>query len=127
MDGLKSHATATLYANGGGSQWSSDHVNYFFAPEGTHTITAWIDDTNNWQEVNENNNTKDLTLVIPFGGIQYFDNPDTPDDLVATLIVPAETTQGADLAPYYTIEGVKVNAPKSKGLYIHKGKKIVIR
>lgn len=127
MDGLKSHATATLYANGGGSQWSSDHVNYFFAPEGTHTITAWIDDTDNWQEVNENNNTKDLTLVIPFGGIQYFDNPDTPDDLVATLIVPAETTQGADLAPYYTIEGVKVNAPKSKGLYIHKGKKIVIR
>lgn len=80
-DGLKSHATATLYANGGGglaSTTGSD--NYFIASEGTHTFTAWIDDTNDWkEEVYEDNNKKDLTLNIPFGGTQYFDNPDVPD------------------------------------------------
>lgn len=62
-DGLKSHATATLIANGGGGSVTTGGAdNYFIAPEGSHTITAWIDDTNDWKEVDENNNKKVMNL-----------------------------------------------------------------
>lgn len=86
-EGLKSHQTATLIVNdGGGSTTVGGADNYFIATEGTHTITAWIDDTNNWNEVNENNNTKNLTLTIPFGGTQYFDQVDLPDGTLPSSI-----------------------------------------
>lgn len=78
-DGLKSHATATLIANGGGGQNYVTNDNYWTAEEGTHTVTAWVDDTNGWSEVNENNNKTTITLTIPYGGTTYFDNPDLPD------------------------------------------------
>ena len=81
-DGLKSHATATLIANGGGGSVTTGGAdNYFIAPEGSHTITAWIDDTNDWKEVDENNNKKDMTLIIPFGGVKYLADTDLPDDV----------------------------------------------
>lgn len=81
-DGLKSHATATLIANGGGGSVTTGGAdNYFIAPEGSHTITAWIDDTNEWKEVDENNNKKDMTLMIPFGGVKYLADTDLPDDV----------------------------------------------
>lgn len=80
-DGLKAHATATLIANGGGGSTTGGADNYFIAEAGNHTITAWVDDTNNWkEEKDETNNKKDLSLTIPFGGTQYFENPDQPDD-----------------------------------------------
>lgn len=95
-DGLKSHATATLIANGGGGSTTGGADNYFIAEEGNHTITAWIDDTNNWKEVDETNNKTDLSLTIPFGGTQYFDNPDAPDDLSnpTTPTIKSVTIQG---------------------------------
>ena len=62
--GLKPHATATLIANGGGGYTTGGKDNYFIAPEGSHTITALVDDTNNWkEEVYENNNTKVMNLI----------------------------------------------------------------
>lgn len=40
--------------------------------------------------------------------------------------VVTDGTTGTD-APYYTLEGVKVDKPAGKGLYIHNGKKVIIR
>lgn len=101
-DGLKSHATATLIANGGGGATTGGADNYFIAASGIHTITAWIDDTNNWkEEVDENNNKKDLTLTIPFGGVQYFDKTDLPDDVTSPEPDPEPVVKSA------TINGIK--------------------
>lgn len=86
-DGLKSHATATLIANGGGGSVTTGGAdNYFIAPEGSHTITAWIDDTNDWKEVDENNNKKDMILIIPFGGVKYLADTDLPDDVSGEIL-----------------------------------------
>ncbi len=128
-EGLKSHQTATLIANGGGGATTGGADNYFIVQEGTHTITAWIDDVNIWKEVDENNNTKDLTLAIPFGGIQYFDNPDSPDDIdgSATRIQEIAADKQHDENVYYTLGGVKVQKPTLKGIYIHQGKKILVK
>lgn len=42
-------------------------------------------------------------------------------------IVDVDAQQNADRAPYYTLNGTKVDRPTTKGIYIHNGKKIVIR
>ena len=124
-DGLKSHATATLIANGGGSVTTGVADNYFIAPEGSHTITAWIDDTNDWKEVDENNNKKDMTLMIPFGGVKYLADTDLPDDVSAPTGIHSVQVDNNESAAYYTLSGVKMAKPTTKGVYIYKGKKVV--
>lgn len=76
--GLEPGAAVDLTASGGtnGNTWT--------ATEGTHTLMAWVDDTNRLpNEVNETttNNQKTITITAPYGGIVYVENPDQPDDL----------------------------------------------
>lgn len=80
---LDSHAFTELTANGGGSSSGTGNGwNYWVAVEGSHTVTAWIDDGNLLGEVNEDNNKTKVSLpVIPYGGVKYIDNPDEPDNL----------------------------------------------
>ena len=61
--GLKSHETATLIANGGGGLTTDRKDKFFIATEGNHTITALVDDDNKWKEFDETNNTKDMNLI----------------------------------------------------------------
>lgn len=42
-------------------------------------------------------------------------------------IVDVDAQQNVDRSPYYTLNGTKVDRPTAKGIYIHNGKKIVIR
>ena len=42
-------------------------------------------------------------------------------------IVDVDAQQNVDRSPYYTLNGTKVERPTAKGIYIHNGKKIVIR
>lgn len=42
-------------------------------------------------------------------------------------IVDVDAQQNAARSPYYTLNGTKVDRPTAKGIYIHNGKKIVIR
>lgn len=42
-------------------------------------------------------------------------------------IVDVDAQQNVDRSPYYTLNGTKVDRPTGKGIYIHNGKKIVIR
>lgn len=74
-DGLQPGQSITLTATGGnnGSTWA--------ATTGTHTVTAWADDSNVYGEMNESNNKVTATITVPYGGIQYIENPDQPDDL----------------------------------------------
>lgn len=75
--GLKKGEMATLTANGGNSESDGTWV----ATSGKHTVTAWVDDTNGFNEVNENNNEYTINLSIPYGGIMYHEKSDLPDDV----------------------------------------------
>ena len=78
--GLQPGESVQLTANGGNG---SDGA-YWTAEEGTHTVTAWVDDSGLISEVDESNNKTTISLKVPFGGTQYFDDPDSPDDFTGT-------------------------------------------
>ncbi|WP_448923790.1 hypothetical protein [Hoylesella nanceiensis] len=69
---LHEHSYADITGNG---------LNYWTAENGTHSVMAWVDDTNLFHEVNERNNQKTISINIPFAGVSYFDHSDTPDPL----------------------------------------------
>lgn len=75
LDGLQPGQVIKLTATGGnsGSSWT--------ATTGSHTVTAWADDSNVFGEMNETNNKYTKTITVPYGGVQYIENPDKPDDL----------------------------------------------
>jgi cell division septation protein DedD len=95
-DGLQPGESIQLTATGGneGSSWT--------AAEGTHTITAWVDDSNVFGEANEGNNRLSKTVTVPFGGIQYLpaNQVQTPDDL-SNIELPTYAPQPT-LAPQPT-------------------------
>lgn len=124
--GLKSHESVLLTANGGtyGNAWT--------AIDGNHVLMGWVDDINRLTaEVREDNNRMEVPLQVPFAGIKYMDNPDTPDNLDTML---QSIVTGVSILPiehstddtYYTIGGVKVSRP-TRGIYIHKGKKVIMK
>lgn len=98
-EGLQPGASADLTANGGtnGNSW--------IATEGTHTLMAWVDDTNRLpNEVNEStaNNQKTITIRAPYTGVSYITNPDRPDDLdnPGSAEVPTEVPAEAPQVPF---------------------------
>lgn len=62
---------------------------------------------------------KELSLI--------FENESETTGIEDSPIVDVDAQQNADRAPYYTLNGTKVDRPTTKGIYIHNGKKIVIR
>lgn len=129
-DGLASHATIKLEANGGGGQNYSENRNWLAALDGVHTVTAWVDDQNLFAEVNKDNNRLTKTLNIPYEGINYFTDVDKPEilDLTPTEIdAVLEDTDTTDDA-WYTLTGLRLaERPTAPGFYIHQGKKFFIR
>ncbi len=87
-NGLKKGEIATLTANGGNSESDGTWV----AEAGTHRVTAWIDDTNGYQEVNENNNEFSVDLAIPYNGIEFWEKSDLPDDVIEPETTTEEVT-----------------------------------
>lgn len=62
---------------------------------------------------------KELSLV--------FEDESETTGIEDSPIVDVDAQQNADRSPYYTLNGTKVDRPTGKGIYIHNGKKIVIR
>ncbi len=98
--GLAPGESVELTANGGtnGNTWT--------AIEGTHTVTAWVDDVDRITgEVDETNNKSTITLTIPYGGISYKPSTDAPDNLddidniVDDPTSPIETSNPTTVAP----------------------------
>lgn len=80
FDGLEPGESVELTANGG----NGTNGAFWAAESGSHTVTAWVDDQSLISEVDKSNNRNTITLTIPYGGVQYFDNPDSPDDFSGT-------------------------------------------
>ena len=62
---------------------------------------------------------KELSLV--------FEEESETTGIEDSPIVDVDAQQNEDRSPYYTLNGTKVDRPTAKGIYIHNGKKIVIR
>lgn len=62
---------------------------------------------------------KELSLV--------FEEESETTGIEDSPIVDVDAQQNAARSPYYTLNGNKVDRPTAKGIYIHNGKKIVIR
>lgn len=62
---------------------------------------------------------KELSLV--------FEEESETTGIEDSPIVDVDAQQNVDRSPYYTLNGTKVDRPTAKGIYIHNGKKIVIR
>lgn len=62
---------------------------------------------------------KELSLV--------FEEESETTGIEDSPIVDVDAQQNAARSPYYTLNGTKVDRPTGKGIYIHNGKKIVIR
>ena len=68
----------------------------------------------NFLDGNTASNSKGWTFV--------FDNTVTGIDNINSDVNKLQNDDA-----YYTIQGVKVNAPNERGIYIHNGKKIIIK
>ena len=131
--GLKSHQKITLSATGGTNGKST-----WTATNGVHTLTAWVNDTHDYRdEVNgsDDANKKSIELKIPLGAVRFFSASEvsSPDDLnnlnQANAIDRVKGRTEAEGA-YYDLQGNKVATTKENlkpGLYIHNGKKIIVR
>lgn len=62
---------------------------------------------------------KELSLV--------FEDESETTGIEDSPIVDVDAQQNVARSPYYTLNGTKVDRPTGKGIYIHNGKKIVIR
>ena len=124
--GLKSHQKITLSATGG-----TNGKNTWTATNGVHTLTAWVNDTHDYRdEVNGS-----IELKIPLGAIRFFsasevNSPDDLNNLNQTNRIEGLSGKTAVDEAYYDLQGNKVSTSKENlkpGLYIHKGKKFIVR
>ena len=116
--------------------WNDKH--YWTATNGVHTLTAWVNDTHDYRdEVNgsDDANKKSIELKIPLGAIRFFsdaeiNSPDDLNNLNQTNRIEGLTGKTVVDEAYYDLQGNKVTISKESlkpGLYIHKGKKIIVR
>ena len=80
-------------------------------------------------------NKKSIELKIPLGAIRFFsagevNSPDDLNNLNQTNRIEGLTGKTAVDEAYYDLQGNKVSTSKENlkpGLYIHKGKKFIVR
>ena len=125
--GVKSHEFVKVTANGGtaGKEWT--------ATEGKHTVTAWIDNYGGRYagEINHDNNKFTIELNIPMSPVQFINNPDKPDNIDGTDGIEAvNAVQSVKDSYYYDLQGRRYGTTTEglkKGVYIHCGKKVIIK
>lgn len=129
---LRPHEIQLFTITGGGGSGRPDR-DYWLAENGTHTITVYIDDTDHIDGENKSNNKPDFKLTIPHGGLMYHPQDDVTlsDDLsgITNAIenVSADSERVTDTA-WYTLTGIRLaEQPITPGIYIHNGKKILVR
>lgn len=64
------------------------------------------------------------TTFAKFTGEPIFEEN---EDGSATLIISADDIKGDENAPYFNLQGVKINLPAKSGIYVKNGKKVIIK
>lgn len=130
--------------NGGGNfaldGWNSDCT--YTVKAGTQTVDLWcrMDNPGNYADNNPLNNELNTVFTYPLVKPVFIDEPDMADNLETggnhhyedadTETWVNEIGEESGVAAndgWFTIQGTRVGSPSVPGLYIHKGKKIIIR
>jgi hypothetical protein len=64
------------------------------------------------------------TTFAKFTGEPFFEEN---EDGSATLIISADDIKGDENAPYFNLQGVKINLPAKSGIYVKNGKKVIVK
>ena len=75
-----------------------------------------------WEEMDLSWGVRSQALVNPSSPL-YFGEFEEDADGVVKIVIPAGNEDGE----YYTLQGVRVTNPTTKGVYIHNGKKVIIK
>ncbi len=75
-----------------------------------------------WEEMELSWGVRSQALANPSSSM-YFGEFEEDADGVVKIVIPAGNEDGE----YYTLQGVRVTNPTTKGVYIHNGKKVIIK
>lgn len=132
--GVAPGETIVLTANGGNRDGSSAGNPVWIAKEGKQTIRAWFNDTHDLNSMNNGAQwdaffTFDVEVSSTPTQITYHPTPVGDDSNTSTAIddIFDEEAAATD-AVWYNMQGMRLNeAPTAPGIYIHNGRKVVVR
>lgn len=96
------------------------------APEGTTSVTAWFNDTHdlgNW----ECKFDFPVEIVAAPQEVEFHDSPTGADNLQTGVAVLTDDEVSAAGDEWYTLQGIRVERPTTAGIYIHNGKKVLVK
>lgn len=138
---LQPGETVKVYVTGSINNPLGPNSDKWQAAPGYHYIRVWVDDVNRLKkEVNESNNIAVVVFKFPYDKqhLTTFSTGDQPDDVynvstgIAEIITPADKQSSSTSRDdaYYDLQGRRIGTSKDnlkRGIYIHKGKKVIVR
>lgn len=132
--GVAPGETIVLTANGGNRDGSTATNPVWIAKEGKQTIRAWFNDTHDLNSMNNGAQwdayfTFDVEVSSTPAQITYHPTPVGDDSNTSTAIdsIFDEEAAATD-AVWYNMQGMRLSeAPTAPGIYIHNGRKVVVR
>lgn len=107
--------------------WNDDKGAYDFehvaGKDDYWTKAIWNNPVNDPNGPNWGNRASDTTFA-KFTGEPFFEEN---EDGSATLIISADDIKGDENAPYFNLQGVKINLPAKSGIYVKNGKKVIVK
>ena len=129
--------TRVIFTNGGSkaADWGNPNDNNYGlmpAVEGTTYFNVTFDDQNRFNGLNRTYTTiSHMPVVIGEPEETLYPDPTGPDNLldnttaIETITGVSESEATEDV--WYTLQGIRVNAPTIPGIYIHNGRKELVR
>ena len=129
-------STTSNYSPDDNAKWPGDRVHVYRVGQasggryiwqwcyyGTKTVAPKFIIFNNGNSGVGTNQTRDMTFTN--GGWYDINTITANPALGVDRVTTAPTHEGSDF--YYTLDGLRINKPTKKGIYIYKGHKIVVR
>ena len=129
-------STTSNYSPDDNAKWPGDHAHVYRIGQasggryiwqwcyyGTKTVAPKFIIFNNGNSGIGTNQTRDMAFTN--GGWYDINTTTANPALGVDRVTTAPTHKGSDF--YYTLDGLRINKPTKKGIYIYKGHKIVVR
>ena len=129
-------STTSNYSPDDNAKWPGDRMHVYRVGQasggryiwqwcyyGTKTVAPKFIIFNNGNSGIGTNQTRDMTFTN--GGWYDINTTTANPALGVDCVTTAPTHEGCDF--YYTLDGLRINKPTKKGIYIYKGHKIVVR
>lgn len=140
---IESGKYVDITPNGGGSasgslesstDWTNDYK--YKAKQGPVSLFGRMDNPGQHNDDTADNNSVSAEYTFPILAPSFIENPDRADNLVTGGTWPYENETEAGISEidaecqadvWFTITGVRVSEPTAPGIYIHNGKKVLVK